>query len=132
LKDRRGPGLPGAAGQDRAVPPADGLDVPWYSSSGSDFNDDFHVTLDQAVAPVGYNYKTLAELGPAWRGRSGEMFGVSAFLRRGERVFHTYSGYARSCDILDATYNWLDLTARGRQEDWEQPPRAQQWPSAED
>ena len=50
------------------------------------------------------------------------MFGVSAFLRQDDRVFHTYSSYARSCDILDGTYNWLDLTARGRQEDWEQPP----------
>jgi predicted dithiol-disulfide oxidoreductase (DUF899 family) len=24
--------------------------------------------------------------------------------------------------LLVGTYNWLDLTARGRQEDWEQPP----------
>jgi predicted dithiol-disulfide oxidoreductase (DUF899 family) len=24
--------------------------------------------------------------------------------------------------MLDGTYNWLDLTARGRQEDWERPP----------
>ena len=39
-----------------------------------------------------------------------------------DRVFHTYSSYARGCDLLVGTYNWLDLTARGRQEDWEQPP----------
>jgi predicted dithiol-disulfide oxidoreductase (DUF899 family) len=50
------------------------------------------------------------------------MFGASAFLHHRDRVFHTYSSYARSCDMLDGTYNWLDLTARGRQEDWEQPP----------
>jgi predicted dithiol-disulfide oxidoreductase (DUF899 family) len=99
-----------------------GWTVPWYSSFGSDFNYDFHVTLDQAVAPVEYNYRGLSELGPQWQAWSGEMFGVSAFLRHGDRVFHTYSGYARSCDMLDGTYNWLDLTARGRQEDWEQPP----------
>jgi predicted dithiol-disulfide oxidoreductase (DUF899 family) len=24
--------------------------------------------------------------------------------------------------MLDGTYNWFDLTARGRQEEWEQPP----------
>lgn len=48
--------------------------------------------------------------------------GVSAFLRRGERVFHTYSCYARGIDLLNGTYNGLGLTARGRQEDWEQPP----------
>ncbi len=28
----------------------------------------------------------------------------------------------RGIDLLNGTYNWLDLTARGRQEDWEQPP----------
>ena len=99
-----------------------GWTIPWYSSFGSDFNYDFHVTLDQAIAPVEYNYRDLAGLGPGWQGWSGEMFGVSAFLRHGDRVFHTYSSYARSCDMLDGTYNWLDLTARGRQEDWEQPP----------
>lgn len=46
---------------------------------------------------------------------------ISAFLRRGDRVFHTYSSYARGTDLASGTYNWLDLTARGRREDWEQP-----------
>ena len=32
--------------------------VPWYSSYGSDFNYDFQVTIDKAVAPVEYNYKS--------------------------------------------------------------------------
>jgi predicted dithiol-disulfide oxidoreductase (DUF899 family) len=99
-----------------------GWTVPWYSSFGSDFNYDFHVTLDEAVAPVEYNYRDLAALGPDWHGWSGEMHGISAFLRRGDRVFHTYSSYARGTDLFSGTYNWLDLTARGRQEDWEQPP----------
>src|ERR1700680_2261118 len=44
-----------------------GWTVPWYSSFGSDFNYDFHVTLDQAVAPVEYNYRNLAALGPEWQ-----------------------------------------------------------------
>jgi predicted dithiol-disulfide oxidoreductase (DUF899 family) len=82
----------------------------------------FHVTLDESVAPVEYNYRGLAALGPDWQGWSGEMHGISAFLRRGERVFHTYSSYARGTDLFSGTYNWLDLTARGRQEDWEHPP----------
>jgi predicted dithiol-disulfide oxidoreductase (DUF899 family) len=38
-----------------------GWDFPWYSSYGSDFNYDFHVTLDESVAPVEYNYRTKAE-----------------------------------------------------------------------
>jgi predicted dithiol-disulfide oxidoreductase (DUF899 family) len=102
-----------------------GWTMPWYSSYGSDFNYDFHVTIDGSVAPVEYNYKDRAELersNPAWIGWSGEQPGISAFLRHGDRVFHTYSSYGRGLDPLIGTYNWLDLTARGRQEDWEQPP----------
>jgi predicted dithiol-disulfide oxidoreductase (DUF899 family) len=103
-----------------------GWTVPWYSSHSSDFNYDFHVTLDASVAPVEYNFTNQAELerqNPAWRGWSGEEMGVSAFLRRDDRVFHTYSSYARGTEILMGTYQWLDLTARGRQEDWELEPR---------
>jgi predicted dithiol-disulfide oxidoreductase (DUF899 family) len=101
-----------------------GWTVPWYSSFGSDFNYDFHVTIDESVAPVEYNYRDKAALeqsDPNWVGWSGEQPGVSAFLRQGDRVFHTYSGYARALDALLGTYNWLDFTARGRQEDWEEP-----------
>ena len=76
-----------------------GWTVPWYSCFGSDFNYDFHVTLDPAVAPVEYNYRDLDELGPDWQGWTGELHGISAFLRRGDRVFHTYSSYARGTDI---------------------------------
>ena len=38
-----------------------GWTFPWYSSYGSDFNYDFHVTLDESVAPLEYNYRTQAE-----------------------------------------------------------------------
>ncbi len=102
-----------------------GWTFPWYSSFGSDFNYDFHVTIDAAVAPVEYNFKDQAQLeaeSVAWRDWSGEQPGASAFLRHGDRVFHTYSTYARGGDLLIGTYNWLDLTARGRQEDFEEPP----------
>jgi predicted dithiol-disulfide oxidoreductase (DUF899 family) len=102
-----------------------GWTVPWYSSLGSSFNYDFHVTIDPAIAPVEYNFKDQAQLeaeNTAWRGWSGEQPGTSAFLRHGNRVFHTYSSYARGGDLLIGTYNWLDLTARGRQEDFEEPP----------
>jgi uncharacterized protein YndB with AHSA1/START domain len=100
-----------------------GWTVPWVSSFGSDFNHDFHVTMDEKVAPVEYNYRSKAEL--LARGEDffaeGESHGVSAFLRDGDAVFHTYSAYARGAEILLGTYNWLDLTALGRQEDWEEP-----------
>ena len=38
-----------------------GWQVPWYSSYGSDFNYDFHVTLDETVAPAEYNYRSQEE-----------------------------------------------------------------------
>ncbi len=101
-----------------------GWTMPWYSSFGSDFNYDFHVTIDEKVAPVEYNYKTAAELirmDESWRGWSGEQPGTSVFLRDGDKVFHTYSSYARGGDLLINTYNYLDLTPLGRQEDWEEP-----------
>jgi predicted dithiol-disulfide oxidoreductase (DUF899 family) len=73
------------------------------------------------MVPVAYNYRDLDELGPDWHGWTGEMHGISAFLRRGDRIFHAYSSYARGTDMVNSTYQWLDLTARGRQEDWEHP-----------
>ena len=101
-----------------------GWTVPWYSSFGSDFNYDFHVTLDEAVAPVEYNYRDKAEL--VQKGETyftqGESHGLSVFLREGDSLFHTYSTYARGADLLAGTYTYLDLTPLGRQEDWEEPP----------
>ena len=115
-----------------------GWTFPWYSSYGSDFNYDFHVTLDEAVAPVEYNYRNRAELEAAGIGDPrGELHGTSAFLRDGDRVFHTYSTYGRGTEQVGGTHYYLDMTALGRQEDWEEPrgrstgaPRADQVGSA--
>ncbi|AXE85143.1 DUF899 domain-containing protein [Streptomyces sp. Go-475] len=79
-----------------------GWAVPWYSSHGGDFNRDFEVTLE----------------------RDGELVerpGLSCFLRDRDRVFHTYSTYERGLDGLGSTTSLLDLTALGRQEEWEEP-----------
>ncbi len=106
-----------------------GWRLPWYSSHGSDFNYDFHVTTDESVAPIEYNYQdraTLLRKGETYH-LSGEQPGVSVFLRDDDnRIYHTYSAYARGMDILDGTYNWLDLTPFGRQEEWEDSPP--DWP----
>ncbi|MFG6117812.1 DUF899 domain-containing protein [Thalassobacillus sp. B23F22_16] len=103
-----------------------GWDIPWYSSYDSNFNYDFHATLDESVAPIEYNYLTKDELVqkgvPLEAGQSMEVPGVSAFLRDGEKIYHTYTTYARGTDLLLGTFNYLDLTALGRQEDWEKPP----------
>jgi len=104
-----------------------GWTFPWYSSFGSDFNYDFHVTLDESVAPIEYNYRTKAEHEQA--GTSGyvegeqpiEGPGQSCFLRDGDTVFHTYSNYARGAEMTGGSYYFLDLTALGRQEAWEEP-----------
>ena len=52
---------------------------------------------------------------------SSEQPGYSMFLRDGDDVFHTYSMYARGAEMLGGSYYFLDLTALGRQEDWEEP-----------
>jgi predicted dithiol-disulfide oxidoreductase (DUF899 family) len=100
-----------------------GWTFPWYSSHGSDFNYDFHVTLDETVAPVEYNFRTADE--HARRGLEmelvGEFPGRSSFLRDGDRVFHTYSVYARGMEGIGGSYYLLEETALGRQEDWEEP-----------
>ncbi len=99
-----------------------GWAFPWYSSYGSDFNYDFHVTLDEAVVPVEYNYLGRAELEQkGLSDPSGELHGTSAFLRDGDRVFHTYSTYARGTEQVGGTHYYLDMTALGRQEEWEEP-----------
>ncbi len=78
---------------------------------------DFHVTLDERVTPAEYNYRPM----PVEGDEPMEMPGTSYFLRAGERVFHTYSTYARGAGMTGGSYYWLDLTALGRQEDWEEP-----------
>lgn len=104
-----------------------GWTFPWYSSYGSDFNYDYAVTMDSAVAPVIYNYKTLDEHRAAGTDyyfsgpQPSEQPGLSCFLRDGDTVFHTYSTYGRGGEQLGGSYYYLDLTALGRQEQWEEP-----------
>ncbi len=104
-----------------------GWTFPWYSSFGSDFNYDFHVTLDENVAPVEYNYRTQAEFAARGarlyteNGASVEYPGRSEFLHVDGRTFHTYSVYARGAESIGGSYYLLDETVLGRQEEWEEP-----------
>ena len=102
-----------------------GWTFPWYSSFGSDFNYDFNVTIDGSVAPIMWNFEELPELearGMHWMAEgSSEQPGYSTFLRDGNDIFHTYSVYARGTESLGGSYYFLDMTALGRQEDWEEP-----------
>jgi predicted dithiol-disulfide oxidoreductase (DUF899 family) len=88
----------------------------WLTSSGSDFNYDFHVTLDPEKGSTEYNYEDISKDKPGYGG-PGERPGLSVFLRDGDQVFHAYSTYQRGLDILIGTYNLLDHTPLGRQEE---------------
>jgi len=98
-----------------------GWSFPWFSSGANDFNIDFAVTVDVEGrdGSADYNYEranTLFTAGKIWFPK-GELPGISVFLRRGDRVFHTYSTYQRGLDLFLNTYNLLDVTPLGRQEE---------------
>ena len=101
----------------------------WFSSFGSDFNYDFHVTLDPKIAPAESNYRNKAETEAA-KGHpvkmEGEQHGLSVFFSIGDDIFHTYSVYARGCESLTNAYSLLDTTPYGRQQDFEDSPPG--WP----
>ena len=52
----------------------------------------------------------------------GEWHGTNAFIRHGERIFRTYLVTGRGAETLGTTWSYLDITALGRQEDWEDSP----------
>jgi len=72
-----------------------GWQMPWYTFSG-DFDTDFGVD---------------------------EWHGTNAFIRDGERVFRTYFINSRGDEALGSTWSYLDITALGRQENWEDSPQ---------
>jgi predicted dithiol-disulfide oxidoreductase (DUF899 family) len=76
-----------------------GWTLPWLSSAGSDFNDDFGLSTPE-----------------------GETFGLSVFLRDGDDVYRTYFTAGRGVEALGSVWTFLDLTPLGRQEDWEDSP----------
>jgi predicted dithiol-disulfide oxidoreductase (DUF899 family) len=71
-----------------------GWEIPWFTLT-DDFDADFDV--DQ------------------WHG-------TNAFLRDGDRLFRTYFVNSRGDEAMGSTWSYLDLTALGRQEGWEDSP----------
>ncbi len=51
-----------------------------------------------------------------------EWHGTNAFIREEGRVFRTYFIDARGDEQMGNTWNYLDITALGRQEEWEDSP----------
>jgi predicted dithiol-disulfide oxidoreductase (DUF899 family) len=68
--------------------------IPWYTIT-DDFDKDFDVD---------------------------EWHGHNAFIRDGDRIFRTYFIDARGDEHLGTTWSYLDITALGRQEAWEDSP----------
>jgi predicted dithiol-disulfide oxidoreductase (DUF899 family) len=84
-----------------------GWEIPWFSSFESDFNPDFGVG-PETPQPDQY--------------QDGETFGLSVFLRDGDKVYRTYFTAGRGTETLGTVWTFLDLTPLGRQEDWEDTP----------
>jgi predicted dithiol-disulfide oxidoreductase (DUF899 family) len=123
-----------------------GWRFPWASSGGSDFNADFGVAFtheQQRAGDVEYNWRRerpmpdAAAAPQATVPRGGalplvqqiasmtgtdvptytrERPGMSAFVREGDAIYHTYSTYARGLDALWGMYQWLDRAPLGRNE----------------
>jgi predicted dithiol-disulfide oxidoreductase (DUF899 family) len=68
--------------------------IPWYTLT-DDFDKDFGVD---------------------------EWHGHNAFIRDGEKVFRTYFINSRGDEAMGTTWNYLDMTALGRHEQWEDSP----------
>ena len=51
-----------------------------------------------------------------------EWHGTNAFIRDGDRVFRTYFVDSRGDEAMGGTWAYLDITALGRQEEWEDSP----------
>ncbi len=71
-----------------------GWEMPWYSLT-DDFDADFGV---------------------------GEWHGTNAFLRDGDQIWRTYFVNSRGDEAIGSTWSLLDITALGRQEEWEDSP----------
>jgi predicted dithiol-disulfide oxidoreductase (DUF899 family) len=68
--------------------------IPWYTIT-DDFDSDFGVR---------------------------EWHGTNAFVRDGDQVFRTYFINSRGDEAMGTTWSYLDLSALGRQEEWEDSP----------
>jgi predicted dithiol-disulfide oxidoreductase (DUF899 family) len=90
-----------------------GWNFKWVSSFGTDFNFDYHVSFTaEELAKEDAEYNFARE-----KPKGSEEVGISVFCKDSTgAVFHTYSTYARGIDMMNAAYNFLDLTPKGRDE----------------
>jgi predicted dithiol-disulfide oxidoreductase (DUF899 family) len=99
-----------------------GWDFTWVSSFGSDFNYDYQASFRPEEVQAGRAFYNYTVMDPYDADREG----ISVFCRHDSgAVYHTYSCYARGIDMVNAAYQILDLTPKGRDE--EGLPGPQDW-----
>ncbi|HEY6672222.1 MAG TPA: DUF899 domain-containing protein [Solirubrobacterales bacterium] len=84
-----------------------GWEVPWYSWGGGDYGVELGLSPPEP-RPGEY--------------QDGEMFGLNAFLRKGDDIFRTYFTSRRGLEVIGPVWSLLDRSALGRQETWEDSP----------
>jgi predicted dithiol-disulfide oxidoreductase (DUF899 family) len=90
----------------------------WLSSFGSDFNYDFYASFTEKEVEAGKAFFNFKESNPGVTDREG----MSTFYKdENGDIYLTYSTFARGIDLLNTAYNILDLTAKGRDENPENP-----------
>jgi predicted dithiol-disulfide oxidoreductase (DUF899 family) len=109
-----------------------GWSFPWVSYGDSSFNLDFSVfTEDERRTGKGFNFGTPKHADEI-DVRETETHGLSAFALEDGVVYHTYSTYDRGTDALNATWQLLDRTPKGRGSEFDGWPRRRfEYPDAE-
>ena len=87
-----------------------GWDFKWIYSFDTDFNRDYYVSFTSEELEKKEGFYNFTIQNPS----VSELPGVSVFYKDPSgKIFHTYSAYARGIDILNNTYNYLDLVSKG-------------------
>jgi predicted dithiol-disulfide oxidoreductase (DUF899 family) len=90
-----------------------GWTFPWYSSGDTDFNFDYSVSFSPEAMAQGTTVFNFAKQDPG----NAEREGHSVFVKdKRDRVFRTYSCYARGNEPFNLHYQYLDLVPKGRDE----------------
>jgi predicted dithiol-disulfide oxidoreductase (DUF899 family) len=94
-----------------------GWTFPWVSYGESDFNLDFAVFTEEGRRTgKGFNFGTPKHAEEIDL-RKEELHGLSAFALEDAVVYHTYSTYDRGTDALNSTWQLLDRTPKGRDDE---------------
>lgn len=113
-----------------------GWSFPWASAGQTDFNFDYNVSfteMQERTQGIDYNFRHKPKF--EWRTSGNEIErslaamsgvdvptyhrdrpGMSAFIREGGAIYHTYSSYSRGVDGVWGMYAWLDRAPKGRNE----------------